>query len=34
MITDLEPGKRNGWLPRSVWSFLKQPKAAESKLGR
>jgi hypothetical protein len=30
VITELEPGRRNGWLPRSVWSFLRSPSAAHT----
>ena len=30
IVTELEIGKRQGWLPKSVWQFLKNPVPAHS----
>ena len=30
ILTELETGRRNGWLPKSVWSFMRHPEAALS----
>ncbi len=29
IVSELEAGKRNGWLPKSVWEFLKQPRDSD-----
>jgi hypothetical protein len=26
IITEVEPGKKGGWLPKSIWAFLKRPE--------
>ena len=28
ILTEVEPGKKAGWLPKSIWAFLKAPEPA------
>jgi hypothetical protein len=30
ILTELQRGKRNGWLPRSVWDFMNDPRPASA----
>lgn len=30
IITEIDPKKKGGWLPKSVWAFLNQPEPAEA----
>ena len=29
-ITEVEPGKNGGWLPKSIWAFLKRPEPVDA----
>jgi hypothetical protein len=26
LVVEIEPGKKNGWLPKNVWRFINEPK--------
>jgi len=30
LVTEVDPGKKGGWLPRSIWEFLNEPRPAET----
>jgi len=30
IVTEVEPGKKGGWLPKSIWAFLKRPEPVDA----
>jgi len=30
IVTELEPGKKKGWLPKAVWNFMNDPAGART----
>jgi hypothetical protein len=30
IITEVGPGKRGGWLPKSIWAFLRKPEPIDA----